>query len=542
MGKENNLEYLIPAMASIDEIARELNKKEALYIVAYEKDSKIKNLSENMIEAETIKFISRNCDCGQRIFERSLIFIFIAAIKELLPEEEVIVEHSLSGGVYLLLEKSRSDSYLKKVIIKKMTEFIEKDLPIKKVMHPIEEIKEYFKEKGYFDKHYMLNYLEEEEVPMYELGNAKETFYGELIPSCGYVKKFDIEIHGEGFVLLFPDRFSDYKIPNFTPRHNLARTFNEWGKYVDFMDIGNVADLNYHIERGRQDLIIRVNEALHEKKIAGISDQICESGDKGKLILIAGPSSAGKTTFMGRLMIQLMTNGKRPLRISLDDYFINREDTPRDQNGDYDYESLYALDLNLFNKNIEDLLNGFSAEIPIYDFVSGSRKKETKIIKPGRDQPIIIEGIHGINEELTFSLPRSDKFKIFISPMTQLNIDRHNRIPTSDIRKLRRMVRDERTRGIKPIDTFKRWESVRNGEENNIFPYQEDADAMFNSALVYELAVMKKFAEPLLREIPAESFHYHEAQRLLTFLKSFAKIEIGKNAIPENSILKEFIG
>jgi len=237
-----------------------------------------------------------------------------------------------------------------------------------------------------------------------------------------------------------------------------------------------------------------------------------------------------------------MTNGKRPLRISLDDYFINREDTPRDQNGDYDYESLYALDLNLFNKNIEDLLNGFSAEIPIYDFVSGSRKKETKIIKPGRDQPIIIEGIHGINEELTFSLPRSDKFKIFISPMTQLNIDRHNRIPTSDIRKLRRMVRDERTRGIKPIDTFKRWESVRNGEENNIFPYQEDADAMFNSALVYELAVMKKFAEPLLREIPAESFHYHEAQRLLTFLKSFAKIEIGKNAIPENSILKEFIG
>lgn len=542
MKKNNNLDFIVQADESIEKIARQLNNEQKSFIVAYEKDSKIRNLSEKLSQEGEISFVTRNCDCGQRIFERSLIFIFIAVIKELLPEEEVVVEHSLSGGIYLLIKNTNSDSYLKKKIIEKMCYYIENDYPIKKEMHPKEEIREYFKKREYFDKYFMLDYVEEEEVPLYELGNTKETFYGELIPSCGYVEKFDIEIHGEGFVLLFPERINEFKVPNFTPRHNLARTFSEWGSYVDFMDIGNVAELNYHIERGREELIVQVNEALHEKKIAGISDSICESGDKGKLILIAGPSSAGKTTFMSRLMVQLMTNGKIPIRISLDDYFINREETPKDKNGEYDYESLYALDLELLNKNIEDLLNGFKAEVPIYDFVTGRRKEAKKIIKPGKDQPIIVEGIHGINEKLTFALPRTNKFKIYISPMTQLNIDRHNRIPTSDIRKLRRMVRDERTRGIKPVDTFKRWDSIRSGEEQNIFPFQEDVDVMFNSALVYELAVMRSYAEPLLREIRPESFHYHEAQRLLTFLKCFAKMDAGKNFIPGNSILKEFIG
>ncbi len=374
------------------------------------------------------------------------------------------------------------------------------------------------------------------------LGKVKETFYGELIPSCGYVEDFDVEIHGEGFVLLFPDKMNNFMLPNFIPRHNLARTFNEWGRDVDIMGIGTVAELNYHIEKGRQDLIIKVSEAFHEKKIARISYEICESGDKGKLILIAGPSSAGKTTTMGRLMVQLMTNGKMPLRISLDDYFINREDTPKYEHGEYDYENLHSLDLELFNKNIEDLLNGFKAEIPIYDFVTGRRKEERKIIKPMKDQPIIVEGIHGINEELTYTLPRTAKYKIYISPMTQLNIDRHNRIPTSDIRKLRRMVRDERTRGIKPVDTLNRWDSIRRGEEKNIFPFQEDADAMFNSALVYELSVMRSFAEPLLMDIPVDSPQFQEAQRLLTFLKCFARMDTNSNLIPLNSILKEFIG
>lgn len=542
MKKINDFEYIIPAKTNIDQIARKLNEEQGTFIVAYENDLKIKNLSESMSEEGKVKFITRDDNCGQRIFERSLIFIFMAAIQDILPGEEVIVEHSLSGGIYLLLEKKKSDSYLKKEIINRMKYYIDKDLPIVKEIHDKKEISKYFKEKKYFDKYYMLNYLEKESIPMYKLGNVKETFYGELIPSCGYVEDFDIEIHGEGFVLLFPDKINEFKLPNFIPRHNLARTFNEWGKYVDFMDIGNVAELNYHIEKGRQDLMIRVNEALHEKKIAGISDRICESGDKGKLILIAGPSSAGKTTLMGRLMIQLMTNGKRPLKISLDDYFINREETPRDKNGDYDYESLYALDLELFNKNIEDLLNGFKTELPIYDFVSGKRREEKKTVKPGRDQPIIVEGIHGINEELTYALPRADKFKIYISPMTQLNIDRHNRIPTSDVRKLRRMVRDERGRGIKPVDTFKRWDSIRSGEEKSIFPYQEDADVMFNSAFIYELAVMKSYAEPLLREIPEESSQFQEARRLLTFLKCFARMDIGKNSIPANSILREFIG
>lgn len=535
-------EYDLPAGANVDQLARKLNLEEGRYIVAYETDNKIRNLSEPLEKNETIKFVSRTCDCGQRILERSLVFIFLTAVKDIHPEKEVIVEHSLSGGIYLIIKDTRANSYLKKEIIQRMNYYISKDSPIIKTMLPKEEVKEFFKDKGYYDKYSILDYQNEDYVPIYQLGEVKETFYGELIPSCGYVEEFDLEIHGEGFVLLFPDKINNFKMPNFIPRHNLARTFNEWGNYVDIMDVGTVAELNYHIEQGRQELIIKVSEAFHEKKIARISDEICESGDKGKLILIAGPSSAGKTTTMSRLMIQLMTNGKVPLKISLDDYFINREDTPKDEHGEYDYENLHALDLELFNKNIEDLLNGFKAELPIYDFVTGRRKEEKKIIKPGKDQPIIVEGIHGINEELTYSLPRSAKYKIYISPMTQLNIDRHNRIPTSDIRKLRRMVRDERTRGIKPIDTFNRWDSIRRGEEKNIFPFQEEADAMFNSALVYELAVMRNFAEPLLMEIPQESSHYQEAQRLLTFLKSFARIDISQHPVPDISILREFIG
>lgn len=537
-----NLEPLVSAGTDIEAMARKLNVEEDAFIVAWESEGKIRNLSEKAEKEEKIKFVTRRCDCGQRIFERSLVFIFLAAARDVLPEKEVIVEHSLSGGIYIVVEDTKANAYLKRDIISRMKYYIENDIPIIKKEYPKNEIKKFFKEKEYFDKYYLLDYQMDDIVPMYSLGKVKETFYGELIPNCGYVEDFDVEIHGEGFVLLFPDKMNNFMLPNFIPRHNLARTFNEWGRYVDIMGIGTVAELNYHIEKGRQDLIIKVSEAFHEKKIARISDEICESGDKGKLILIAGPSSAGKTTTMGRLMIQLMTNGKMPLRISLDDYFINREETPKDEHGEYDYENLHALDLELFNKNIEDLLNGFKAEIPIYDFVTGRRKEERKIIKPMKDQPIIVEGIHGINEELTYTLPRAAKYKIYISPMTQLNIDRHNRIPTSDIRKLRRMVRDERTRGIKPVDTLNRWDSIRRGEEKNIFPFQEDADAMFNSALVYELSVMRSFAEPLLMEIPADSPQFQEAQRLLTFLKCFARMDTNSNLIPLNSILKEFIG
>lgn len=538
----NNLEPLVSVGTDIEAIARKLNVEEDAFIVAWESEGKIRNLSEKAEKEEKIKFVTRRCDCGQRIFERSLVFIFLAAARDVLPEKEVIVEHSLSGGIYIVVEDTKANAYLKRDIISKMKYYIDNDTPIVKKEYPKNEIKDFFKEKEYFDKYYLLDYQMDNVVPMYSLGKVKETFYGELIPSCGYVEDFDVEIHGEGFVLLFPDKMNNFMLPNFIPRHNLARTFNEWGRYVDIMGIGTVAELNYHIEKGRQDLIIKVSEAFHEKKIARISDEICESGDKGKLILIAGPSSAGKTTTMGRLMVQLMTNGKMPLRISLDDYFINREDTPKDEHGEYDYENLHALDLELFNKNIEDLLNGFKAEIPIYDFVTGRRKEERKIIKPMKDQPIIVEGIHGINEELTYTLPRTAKYKIYISPMTQLNIDRHNRIPTSDIRKLRRMVRDERTRGIKPVDTLNRWDSIRRGEEKNIFPFQEDADAMFNSALVYELSVMRSFAEPLLMDIPVDSPQFQEAQRLLTFLKCFARMDTNSNLIPLNSILKEFIG
>ena len=542
MERHSYLEYTLPAGTVPEVVARQLNQEEKAYVVAYEAAGTIYNLHTPVEKETRIRFMTRRCDCGQRIFERSMVFIFLAAVKEILPGKEVFVEHSLSGGVYMVLEGEKASSYLKREIISRMKKLIGEDCPIYKEHHSKEEIECYFQEKKYFDKYYMLRYLPGDSVSMYRLAGEKESFYGELIPSCGYVEDFDLEIHGEGFVLLFPDQINDFRLPNFLPRPNLARTFNEWGRYVDIMDISTVAELNYHIQKGRSELIIQVSEAFHEKKIARISDEICESGDKGKLILIAGPSSSGKTTFMDRLMIQLMTNGKVPLKISLDDYFVDREKTPRDEKGDYDFESLHALDIELFNQNLEDLLNGFKTELPLFDFISGKRKEEKKIITPGKDQPIIVEGIHGINEELTYTLGRNEKFKVYISPMTQLNIDRHNRIPTTDVRKLRRMVRDQRTRGTTPEQTFARWFSVRKGEERSIFPYQEDADAMFNSALVYELCMLRDLATPLLEEIPMESSHFQEARRLLTFLECFARMDASVEKIPRNSILREFTG
>ena len=405
----NKIDFLVQPGADLGQLAQKLNAEEALHIVAYEAENEIRNLADPVEAEQRIRFITRACDCGHRIFERSLILIFIAAAKEAVPGKEVFVEHSLSGGVYLLIENTKANSYLKKMIIEKMKKYIEEDTKIKKEVYPREEVQNYFNEKKYFDKYYMLNFLKTDKVVMYSLGKERESFYGELLPSCGYVSDFDVEIHGEGFVLLFPDFINNYKIPNFMPRHNLARAFNEWGRYVDIMDIATVAELNYHIQKGRGELVVKVSEAFHEKKIARISDEICESGDKGKLVLIAGPSSSGKTTFMDRLMIQLMTNGRSPLKISLDDYFLDREKTPRDEKGDYDFESLQALDLELFNRNIEDLLNGFKAELPIFDFLTGKRKEEGRIIKPSKDQSIIVEGIHGINEKLTKSLAKGEK-------------------------------------------------------------------------------------------------------------------------------------
>ncbi|MBS3986802.1 MAG: nucleoside kinase, partial [Erysipelothrix sp.] len=324
------------------------------------------------------------------------------------------------------------------------------------------------------------------------------------------------------------------------PQPKLARIFYEAERWAEILEVNTIADLNEAIANGSISKLIKVAEALHEKKVANIADEIEKYKDRGNIILIAGPSSSGKTTFAERLMIQLMVNGLKPISISMDDYFVDRDKTPIDENGEYDFEAIEALDLELLNEHLTQLIQGEEVEVPVFNFKLGKREFLGHKIKIRPEQPIIIEGIHGLNEKLTYSIPKDHKFKIYISCLTQLNIDNHNRIPTTDIRKLRRLVRDHQFRGLSALDTLRIWPSVRRGEDRNIFPFQEDADIMFNSSLIYELAVLKEYAQPLLLEITRESPDYIEAQRLLRFLTYVLPLD-GKE-IPLNSIIKEFIG
>jgi uridine kinase len=361
-----------------------------------------------------------------------------------------------------------------------------------------------------------------------------------MVPSMGYLKVFDLLYYDPGFILMYPQAGDPFHIPPFHDLPKLARIFKEAEEWANILDVGDVGALNDKVVSGEINEIILVNEGLHEKKIANIADMIYAGKDKIKIVLIAGPSSSGKTTFARRLSIQLRVLGLKPYPLSLDDYFVDREHTPKDESGNYDFESIRALDLELFNQHLAALLNGEEVEIPRFNFRTGLREWIGRKYKMEKDAVLVIEGIHGLNEILTSSVPRENKYKIYISALTQLNIDNHNRIPTTDSRLMRRIVRDYLYRGRDAATTILTWPQVRAGEEKNIFPYQEEADIMFNSALVYEMCILKKYAAPLLREIPVSSPAYLEAKRLLTFLSYFLEAE--ENAIPNNSIIREFIG
>jgi uridine kinase len=362
-----------------------------------------------------------------------------------------------------------------------------------------------------------------------------------MVPSTGYLKNFKLQHYSPGIVIQFPTHECNGEIPKFESHPKLFKIFREAEKWGEILQIDYVAALNDIIVSKKEGEFIRIAEALHEKKIAEIADRIAETINKRQLILIAGPSSSGKTTFAQRLMIQLRVNGLNPVSISLDDYFVDRENTPRDEAGQYDFESLHAIDIELFNKDLNELLLGEEVEIPTFNFHTGSREYKGRRLKIKQGQPVILEGIHALNDQLTITIPREKKVKIYISALTQLNIDEHNRIPTTDTRLIRRIVRDYKYRSNNAERTLFLWNSVRRGEERNIFPYQEEADIMFNSALVYELSVLKKYAESLLRQVDNTSSYYSEAKRLLKFLNYFVALE-NEVEIPRTSILREFIG
>lgn len=525
---------------TLEEIKDKVQEEYDSLIVAAKINNNLKELNVALNEDAQIEFVDLSTSIGHRIYQRSLSFVFIRAAMELYTGCKVSVEHSLSKGLYCEIGyKELINEDHTAAIEKRMREIINEDVPFIKKSIPKEQAKDIFKQFGMDAKEKLLKYREKDSINIYSCGWLRNYFYGYMVPSTGYLKNFRLKFYMPGIIIQFPTKDQPNNIPKFIEQPKLASVFREAENWGNILNVGYVANLNECIEKNSISELIRVAEALHEKKVAQIADKITKK--KKRVVLIAGPSSSGKTTFAQRLLIQLKVNGLNPITLSTDDYFVNRELTPRDEEGNYDFESLDAVDVDLFNEHLTKLIQGQEVHIPTFDFLTGSREYKGNKLKIHKDQPIIIEGIHGLNEKLTQDIPHDKKFKIYISALTQLNIDNHNRIPTTDTRLIRRIVRDSKYRGHSALTTLRIWKSVRRGEERNIFPFQEEADIMFNSALVYELAVLKKYAEPLLREIDNNEPEYAEAKRLLKFLSYFKSIDDDKYVL-QTSIIKEFVG
>ncbi len=489
---------------------------------------------------ELIYFCSSKSSIGYKIYNRTLQFIFIKASLDLFPNSVITIEHSIGEGVFGEIHKeiALNEEDLKK-IKERMLEIISQDIPIKKIRMKRKEAIKVFEGYGMEDKVSLLNHVSFEDVSLYELDGRYDYFYGQMAFSTGVIKAFDLMYYDPGFILRAPKRDNLNVISDFKENRKLSQIFMESEKWLNIIGVGEVGSLNDKVENLELRDLIMVSEALHEKKIAEIADMIYERKET-KVVLIAGPSSSGKTTFANRLSIQLRVNGHMPIPISLDDYFVDREHTPKDENGEYDFESVYSLDLELFNSHLSKLLEGEEIEIPSFNFRKGAREWVGNKLKLPNNGIILIEGIHGLNPILTNSILDKQKFRIYISALTQLNLDNHNRIATTDIRRVRRIVRDFLSRGYGAEETLKMWPSIRRGEEKNIFVFQEEADVMFNSTLVYELCVLKKYALDELEKIKPDSKVYLLASRLKAFLGFFK--ELDKEYVPTNSILRVFIG
>lgn len=500
----------------------------------------VHELGDIPTENGKLEVINISSKIGMRCYEKTLQYVLIKAVFDLFKDAKITIEHTLGSGLFGEIHKETPLTAKETKIIKdKMKEIINKDLPIKKVKVSKQKAIDIFSEYGMADKIRLLKHVENDELKLYELDGRFDYFYGTMAYSTGVLTAFDLIYYEPGFILNLPSNEEPFIVPEFKEQRKLSKIFYETEQWGNILDVGDVGSLNDKVEGNQIFDIIRISEALHEKKIAYIADMI-HSKKELKLVLIAGPSSSGKTTFARRLGIQLRVNGLMPVPISLDDYFVDREHTPRDEKGNYDFESIYALDLKLFNENLTDLMKGSEVEIPAFNFKLGKREWKDEKVKLPPNGVIVIEGIHGLNELLTAAIPKENKFKIYISALTQLNLDDHNRISTTDVRMIRRIVRDYLSRGYGSEDTLKMWPSIRRGEEKNIFVYQEEADAMFNSTLVYELCVLKKYALEELGKINETSEVYYEALRLKSFLNFFKAVDM--NQVPDNSILREFVG
>ncbi len=508
-------------------------------IIACKVNNEIKTLNYRINDDSDIKYINTQSSEGMRIYVRGLTLIMVKAFEDLYPNAKVKVNYSLGEALYCEVEDLDVIDEVVVAVRNRMKEIIEEDLPIERKVLARNEVKKMYRDSGQLEKLDLLNTSLDSYLWIYYIEETYGYFYGKMPISTRYISNFDLRKHDNGIILMYPDRNDTSIIKASNMNKKLSNTLKEYEQFYNTMKIRNISDLNNAIKQGKIEEVIRISEAMHEKKIAGIADMI-KKDEKKKIILIAGPSSSGKTTFAQRLGVQLRVNNINPITISVDNYFVEREQTPRDENGDYDFERLQAIDLDLFNDHLTKLLNGEEVNMPKFNFTTGSKEYNDNYVKMNEDDVLVIEGIHCLNDELTKQIPMENKFKIFISALTVLNIDRYNRISTTDTRLMRRIIRDNKFRSYPISKTITMWKSVRNGEDKYIFPYQESADVMFNSSLPYEFAVFRTFMEPLLLTINEESEYYSDVKRLYELISFFLPIET--KDIPINSILREFTG
>jgi Uridine kinase len=545
---DGSIKHLTESMGiSVGEIAEKVYKEDSRKYVCARTSGKLRELTRKLSSSCELEFITPDSVVGFDLYKRSLVLLMLSAVDSVADKKEgeylVDIMYSLGKGFFCVINNNISGGKVKitdeiiSMIRNEMDRMIEADLKIEKKSYSTEDAIAHFTSRGMVDKAELFKYRRTSKTNMYVLNGYADYFYGYMLPSTGYIKGYDLLPYADGMVLVIPDRKTLECGPYVAPEklYSILRQSEDWGSTLG---ITNVGRLNSVIAQGGMNNLMLVQEALMEKQIAEIADKIKDGGKQ--IVLIAGPSSSGKTTFSNRLSIQLQAHGLHPHPIAMDNFFKEREETPKDENGKYDFECLEAMDLKLFNETMSGLLKGEEMDMPTFDFTVGKKVFDGNKLKIEKTDVLVVEGIHALNPESTESLPNEACYKIYISALTQLNIDEHNRISTTDTRLLRRIVRDARTRGNDAQKTISMWPSVRAGEEENIFPFQEEADAMINSALIYELSAIKQFVEPLLFSVPQDSEEFYEAKRLLKFLDYFLGIDV--QMVPANSLLREFIG
>lgn len=540
--ENTNVEKTYPFGTTLLDIIKDQSIDIGYPILGAMVNNSLKELDYLIYKPKTIRFIDYRHSDGKRMYLRSLSLVLFKAAVDLFPKEKLKIEHAVSNGLYCelgnIINTETQESIVER-IRQRMQEIIDLDLPFEREEMPTELALQVFEEFGLDDKCTLMRTRRQFYSSVYRLDNVVNYFYGYLVPSSGYLKKFDLVNYFEGMLLLSPIQEDPDQLPPVIVQKKLFEIFREFKEWGQIIGVPNVGQLNLATQNGKISEIIKISEALQEKKLACIADMINKRKDDLKVILISGPSSSGKTTFAKRLSIQLSVIGFKPIVLSMDNYFVDRDHTPRDKNGDYDFESPEAIDIKLFNENMLDLFEGKEINLPKFSFATGQRSYNGSKLKLAPNSIVLVEGIHGLNPIVSAMIPDYRKFKVYVSALTPLSIDSSNRISTADNRLIRRMVRDHSYRGYSALDTLKRWPSVRAGEELHIFPFQEEADVMFNTALLFELGVLKKWVEPILRDVPPNVREYSEARRLLKFTSYI--LPIAEKEIPPTSILREFL-